>query len=86
MRAMPHIWTSAAEDNETAAAYLQQAARIDPGYARANALLAWVFAQRLNLGWGGFDETRETASPLPGMQLPRIAPMLGPISRSDLFT
>ena len=61
MRAMPHIWTSAAEDNETAAAYLQQAARIDPGYARAKALLAWVLAQRLNLGWGGFDATRETA-------------------------
>src|SRR5262249_32474495 len=61
MRAMPHIWTSAAEDNETAVAYLKEATRIDPGYARANALLAWVYAQRINLGWTGLEEIRETA-------------------------
>ena len=61
MRAMPHIWTWATEDNEAAAAYLQQAVGIDPRYARANALLAWVHAQRLNLGWEDFEETRERA-------------------------
>ena len=61
MRAMPLIWTWAADDNETAVAWLKQATRIDPAYARANALLAWVFAQRLNIGWAPVQESRASA-------------------------
>ncbi len=61
MRAMPFIWTWAVDDNEAAIAYLKQATRIDPGYARANALLGWVYAQRLNIGWAPIDATRELA-------------------------
>ncbi len=61
MRAMPHIWTWAADDNEMAVAYLKQATKIDPGYARANSLLAWMYAARLNLGWAPVSESRETA-------------------------
>jgi adenylate cyclase len=34
---------------------------IDPSYARANALMAWVHAQRLNLGWDRVEERREEA-------------------------
>jgi TolB-like protein/Flp pilus assembly protein TadD len=62
MRAMPYIWTWAANDNETAVAYLRQASTIDPSYARANALLGWVYAQRLNIGWAPVVETRALAS------------------------
>jgi TolB-like protein len=61
MRAMPYIWTWAADDNETAVAYLRQATNIDPTYARANALLAWVYAQRLNIGWAPVHESRGSA-------------------------
>jgi TolB-like protein/Tfp pilus assembly protein PilF len=61
MRAMPHIWTWAADDNETAIAYLKQATKIDPGYARANSLLAWMYAARLNIGWSPLTESREQA-------------------------
>ena len=59
MRAMPFVWTWSADDNETAIAFLRQALRIDPAYPRANALMAWVHAQRLNLGWDRMDERRE---------------------------
>jgi TolB-like protein/Flp pilus assembly protein TadD len=62
MRAMPYIWTWAADDNETAVAYLRQAIAIAPQYARANALLAWVYAQRLNIGWAPILSSREFAS------------------------
>ena len=56
MRAMPFVWTWSAEDNETAIAFLRQALQIDRSYARANALMAWVHAQRLNLGWDRMEE------------------------------
>jgi adenylate cyclase len=61
MRAMPHIWTWSAGDNQTAVAYLEEAAKIDPSYARANALLSWVHAQRLNIGWGVRNEVHATS-------------------------
>jgi TolB-like protein/cytochrome c-type biogenesis protein CcmH/NrfG len=61
MRAMPFVWTWAADDNETAIAFLRQALRIDPSYPRANALMAWVHAQRLNLGWDRMEDRREEA-------------------------
>jgi TolB-like protein/Tfp pilus assembly protein PilF len=61
MRAMPFVWTWAAEDNETAIAFLRQALQIDRSYARANALMAWVLAQRLNLGWNRMEDRREEA-------------------------
>jgi TolB-like protein/cytochrome c-type biogenesis protein CcmH/NrfG len=61
MRAMPFVWTWSAEDNETAIAFLRQALRIDPSYPRANALMAWAHAQRLNLGWDRMEDRREEA-------------------------
>jgi len=61
MRAMPFVWTWAAGDNDTAIAFLRQALQIDRSYARANALMAWVLGQRLNLGWDRMEDRREEA-------------------------
>ena len=85
MRAMPLIWTWAADDNETAVAWLKQATRIDPAYARANALLAWVFAQRLNIGWAPVQESRVLHWLLPALPSIRTPRMHGPVWLSDTF-
>jgi TolB-like protein/cytochrome c-type biogenesis protein CcmH/NrfG len=61
MRAMPFVWTWSAEDNETAIAFLRQALQIDRSYPRANALMAWVHGQRLNLGWDRMEDRRDEA-------------------------
>ena len=50
MRAMPYVWTWAAEDNETGLKLLQRAIAIDPTYARATGLLGWTYAARAHLG------------------------------------
>jgi TolB-like protein/Flp pilus assembly protein TadD len=63
MRAMPHVWTWGSEkDIETAQGLLKQAKDIDPDYARANSLLAWTHAARVQLGWG--DPRQELAAAL----------------------
>ena len=61
MRALPHIWTWASNDNETALAYLKQATAIDPGYARANSLIAWTYAARLHTGWAAIGDSLDLA-------------------------
>jgi tetratricopeptide (TPR) repeat protein len=61
MRAMPLIWTWKAADNETAIEYLKRAVEIDPGYARANSLLAWAHAARLHTGWSSVRESLSLA-------------------------
>jgi TolB-like protein/tetratricopeptide (TPR) repeat protein len=61
MRAMPYIWTWKAADNETAIEYLKRAVEIDPGYARANSLLAWAHAARLHTGWSSVRESLSLA-------------------------
>ena len=61
MRAMPYIWTWASSDNETALAYLKRATEIDPGYARANSLIAWAYAARLHIGWASVSESLDLA-------------------------
>ena len=50
VRAMPYVWTWVAEDNAKGEALLQRAIALDPGYARAHALLAWVYGARAHLG------------------------------------
>ena len=63
MRAMPYVWTWGSErDIETAQALLKRAKDIDPDYARANSLLAWTHAARVQLGWG--DPDHELAAAL----------------------
>jgi TolB-like protein/Tfp pilus assembly protein PilF len=61
MRAMPYMWTWARSDNETALAYLKRATEIDPGYARANSLIAWAYAARLHTGWDAVGESLDLA-------------------------
>jgi adenylate cyclase len=51
MQAMPYVWTwGSVQEIETAEALLRRAIGIDPGYARANSLLAWTHAARVHLG------------------------------------
>jgi TolB-like protein len=50
MKAMPFVWTwGAADEIATAQALLRQAIAIDPTYARANSLLSWTLAARVQL-------------------------------------
>jgi adenylate cyclase len=52
MKAMPYVWDwGSAQEIEIAQALLKQAINIDPDYARANSLLAWTQAARVQLGW-----------------------------------
>jgi TolB-like protein len=51
MKAMPFVWTwGAADEIATAQALLRQAIAIDPTYPRANSLLSWTLAARVQLG------------------------------------
>src|SRR4029079_14689436 len=51
MKAMPQVWTWFwASESEAAEALLQRAIAIDPEYARANSLLAWMKAGRVQAG------------------------------------
>ena len=51
IRAMPFVWTwGSPSDIETAQRLLERAIAIDPDYARANSLLSWTHAARVQLG------------------------------------
>ena len=50
VRAMPHIWTWAIQDENTGINLLQRAIELDPAYARPRSLLAWALATRVVLG------------------------------------
>ncbi|RWB73914.1 MAG: adenylate/guanylate cyclase domain-containing protein [Mesorhizobium sp.] len=57
VRAMPFIWTWVSQVDDTGINLLKRAIELDPGYARAHSLLAWIFATRVTLGnmdyeWG----------------------------------
>jgi len=47
---MPYAWTWVAEDNARGEALLQRALELDPHYARAQALLGWIYGARAHLG------------------------------------
>jgi adenylate cyclase len=52
MKAMPYVWTwGSADDMATAEALLGRAIAIDSDYPRANGLMAWIHAARVQLGW-----------------------------------
>jgi adenylate cyclase len=52
MKAMPYVWQwGTAKEIDIAETLLKRAANIDPDYPRANSLLAWVHAARVQLGW-----------------------------------
>ena len=50
VRAMPYIWTWVSQNDDTGINLLKRAIELDPGYARAHCLLAWIFASRVQLG------------------------------------
>ncbi len=55
MRAMPFIWTWVSQNDDTGVKLLKRAIELDPGYARARSLLAWIFASRVSLGNMDFE-------------------------------
>ncbi|CAN5221025.1 adenylate/guanylate cyclase domain-containing protein [soil metagenome] len=61
IQAMPHVWTWAAHDTDISISLLKRALEIDPGYARANSLLAWAYAARAHLGKADPVRELETA-------------------------
>ncbi len=50
IRAMPYIWTWVPQKDDTGINLLKRAIELDPGYARAHCLLAYIFASRVLLG------------------------------------
>ncbi len=50
VRAMPYIWTWVYQKDDTGINLLKRAIELDPGYARAHCLLAFIFASRVLLG------------------------------------
>lgn len=55
VRAMPYIWTWVSQNDDTGINLLNRAIELDPGYARARSLLAWIFASRVMLGNMDFE-------------------------------
>ena len=47
---MPYIWTWVSQNDDTGINLLKRAIELDPGYARAHCLLAYIFASRVQLG------------------------------------
>jgi len=54
-RAMPYIWLWVSQNDDTGLDLLKRAIELDPGYARARSLLAWVFATRVLFGNVDFE-------------------------------
>jgi TolB-like protein/Tfp pilus assembly protein PilF len=50
VRAMPYIWTWVPQKDNTGINLLKRAIELDPDYARAHCLLAYIFASRVLLG------------------------------------
>ncbi len=88
MKAMPHVWAwFSAKEIDAAEALLKRAIDIDPEYARANSLLAWTHAARVQARMGrrrgrSADCSRHGATSDPA----RSAPTRGPISRPAMST
>jgi adenylate cyclase len=60
LRALPHLWAHRREDNSEAIRLLDEARRLDPGYARATAVAAWARAQHVIYQWTNeVEKTRE---------------------------
>ena len=47
---MPYIWTWVSQRDDTGINLLRRAIELDPGYARAHCLRAWIYATRVSLG------------------------------------
>jgi adenylate cyclase len=58
LRALPHLWAHRREENAEAIRLLDEARKLDPGYARATAVAAWARAQHVIYSWT--DEVEKT--------------------------
>jgi TolB-like protein len=62
MKAMPYVWAwGTAKEIDIAETLLKRATDIDPDYARANSLLAYTHAARVQLGWAAPADVLPTA-------------------------
>ena len=52
---MPYIWTWVPQNDDTGINLLKRAIELDPGYARAHCLLAYLFASRVLLGTMNYE-------------------------------
>jgi adenylate cyclase len=101
LRALPHLWAHRYDDNLEAMRLLDEARRLDPGYARAAALAAWARGQHIVYNWSSDAETmRSEAARLiedasrhvtdDPMALTAIATacslVLGDLNRAQFFT
>jgi adenylate cyclase len=60
LRALPHLWAHRREENAEAIRLLDEARKLDPGYARATAVAAWARAQHVIYSWTNeVEKTRE---------------------------
>jgi TolB-like protein len=74
MKAMPYVWTwGSAEEIATAEALLQRAIAVDPDYPRANSLMAWIHAARVQLGWADARDVLATARAMAQRAIQRDA-------------
>jgi adenylate cyclase len=55
VRAMPFIWTWVSQNEDTGINLLKRAVELDPGYARAHSLLAWIIASRVSIGYMDYE-------------------------------
>ena len=69
MRALPHVWALTPEASAEALRLTTEAVRLDPDYARANALAAWCHGWQVGNGWSAAPEDARTE----GMRLAATA-------------
>jgi len=101
LRALPHLWAHRYDDNLEAIRLLDEARRLEPGYARAAALAAWARGQHIVYNWAGDAETVRAEAALliedasrhitdDPMALTALATacslVLGDLSRAQFFT
>jgi len=73
VRAMPHLWAHRQEDNSEAIRLLDEAMRLDPGYARAAAFGAWARAQHVAYNWtSDLGRTRAEGDRLIALAAPSV--------------
>lgn len=69
MRALPHVWALTPSASMEALRLTTEAVRLDPDYARANALAAWCHCWRIGNGWSPAPAESRTE----GLRLARTA-------------
>ena len=83
---MPYIWTWVSQNDDTGINLLKRAIELDPGYARAHCLLAWIFASRVQLGTMDYERGISDGLTLAQRRdRPRSGRPMGPPGRRVCF-